>query len=872
MNKTRILSLIMLVFLVVSIVPAIPVKANGTYPIIVNDGGVVDLSTELNVKVGTSGDYRYEITAEEIGKTLVKDADERGFTVMLNWSSTPGLVNHTENDWTFLLNRPVTFIIVVKNAATGEVLNVTRVAMKTYAPKLKVTPSYVLVKEAPTKEVTVKLTDNDLNDLGDEYYDNFFGFIVKDQPIVVSNLPQGAFEVLVNGQTAIANVTQTLFFHEYDKMGNFTLNFNLSWIKHTFKDGDVVTFKWTDYYTGKVVTYDVKIVKELPMGVSLDRTLYPLPNKGVFNITATVTDPNPFGVDPNKFWLALVRWDGLPLNITLSITEDEYTEIYVSAYLNTTGEDASNAIEFYSDTSEATKHIYTFQVNLTKAAEINPNVPVYSWTGADVVAYYNGTTVKATIQPSTAVLSVDKTAVKVNDTITITLIDPDANLDSSLNDTVKVAIDKYKLEKLELKETGENTGVFVGKLVINFDNFPTLNPDKLPYEIKITYKDEYTAFTTVTAPRSQTLTQKVTVTPTTAKVWLGDSEGKPVSTIGPYAKLYVYFQDPDYILNDTLKLPDTYAIVLRSTTGDQVVLTELMKSEKDPTLFYNEITVKKMEDKQPSSTSDNTLEVVSPDTIVVRAVDPSAEPDGSAKVFLFNIAVRTWDGKIYVEPSKPFYLDGETIWIYVEDPDANVNLDKRDTVTVRITSTSDPVGITLPLVETGVSTGVFRAPFLISKSQMAPFLSDGDKIIISYTDAMSATGKPATFTKELQFGFVTATPIKPGAPAAIKFLDIMGNEVAPKVGQPTLIQIPVSNADTTRSVTTDVIIVFYDANNVPVGLAYGRITLGASASGTAVVGWLPNLAGTFTAKVFFWDLANKVPLSEQPLLLTVTVQ
>jgi len=862
MNKTKVLSLIMLIFLVVSIMPAIPVKANGTFPIIVNDGGVVDLSTELNVKVGTPGSYIYEITAEEIGKTLKKTADEDGFTVMLNWSSTPGLVNHTMNDWTFLLNRPVTFTIVVKNAATGEVLNVTRVAMKTYAPKLSVTPSYVLVKEAPTKEVTVRLTDNDLNDLGNGYRDNFFGFIVKDQPIVVSNLPQGAFEVLVNGQTAIANVTQTLFFQEdLGNDGNFTLRFNLSWIKYTFKDGDIVTFKWTDYYTGKVVTYDVKIVKEVPMGVSLDRTLYPLPNSGVFNITATVTDPT--GVDPSLFWLALVRWDGLPLNITT----DGST---ASAYLNTTETDASRAIMFYSDTSETTKHIYTFQVNLTEVAEINSKIPVYSWTGADVVAYYNGTMVKATIQPSTAVLSVDKTAVKVNNTITITLIDPDADLDSSLNDTVKVAIDKYVSGTLELKETGENTGVFVGEVVINFDNFPTLNPDKLPYEIKVTYEDTYTAFTTVSAPRSQTLTQKVTVTPTTAKVWLGDSEGNPVTTIGPYAKLYVYFQDPDYILNSTFSLPDTYAIVLRSSTGDQIVLTELEQSDEDPTLFYKEITVKKMTGEAPSDSG--ALEVVSPDTIVVRAIDPSAEPDGSAKVFLFNIAVRTWDGKVYVEPSKPFYLDGETIWIYVEDPDANAKLDTRDTVTVRITSTSDPVGIQLTLVETGVSTGVFRAPFLISKSQMAPFLSDGDKIIISYNDALSATGKPATFTKELQFGFVTATPINPGAPEAVKFLDIMGNEVVPKVGQPTLIQIPVSNADTTRSVTTDVIIVFYDANNVPVGLAYGRITLGAGASGTAIVGWLPSLAGTFTAKVFFWDLANKLPLSEQPLLLTVTVQ
>jgi hypothetical protein len=229
----------------------------------------------------------------------------------------------------------------------------------------------------------------------------------------------------------------------------------------------------------------------------------------VFNITATVTDPSPTGVDPDLFWLALVRWDGLPLNITI-------TDSGASAYLDTTETDASEAIMFYSDTSETTKHIYTFQVNLTKVAEINSKIPVYSWTGADVVAYYNGTMVKAMIQPSTAVLSVDKTAVKVNDTITITLIDPDADLDSSLNDTVKVAIDKYVSEPLELNETGENTGVFVGEVVINFENFPTLNPDKLPYEIKVTYTDAYTAFTTVSAPRSQTLRQKVTVTPTTA--------------------------------------------------------------------------------------------------------------------------------------------------------------------------------------------------------------------------------------------------------------------------------------------------------------------------------------------------------------------
>jgi hypothetical protein len=602
------------------------------------------------------------------------------------------------------------------------------------------------------------------------------------------------------------------------------------------------------------VTYDVKIVKELPMGVSLDRNLYPLPNQGVFNITATVTDPT--GVDPSLFWLALIRWDGVVLNITT-------TEAKLGIYI-------FDGVTVFLNTDESTKHVYTFEVDLSRAESMG--YPIFTWTDAQIIAYYNGTKITATVHPSTAVLNIDKPVagtimglpsvnVKINDTITITLIEPDANLDSNLNDTVWVWVGE---NILDLIETGENTGVFVGEIVINKDNFPDISPYNLPYYIYVVYFDRFTESTTPVKEDYKDVGYVVKVTPTTGKAWIGDSEGNPINMTGPYAEVYVYYKDPDFVLED-----EYYGtIVLKSTTGDELYIYELEKSKDDPTLFYAKVSITKMTGTGPMYP--DKLEVTSPDTIVMRLVDPSAE-DGSRKVLLYTIAVRTWDGRIYVEPSKPYYLEGDTIWIYVEDPDANRNLDRRDYVQVTITSTTDPVGVTLLAVETGVSTGVFRVPIALYKTGML-FLSDGDKITISYTDALSATGKPATFTKELQFGFVTATPIKPGAPAAIKFLDIMGNEVSPKVGQPTLIQIPVSNADTSRPVTTDIIIVFYDANNVPVGLAYGRITLGAGASGTAIVGWLPNLAGTFTAKVFFWDLANKLPLSEQPLLLTVTIQ
>ncbi len=835
MNKTKVLSLILVLLLLIPIAPSVThaqsteLSVNGEQP----SEATVDLSTELNLTWNGTEDVNVKVTAQEIAKsiTITLTPAESEKIIYLNYSSTPGVnTNETVAPLTFLLNQPVTFLIEVRDAATNALLEGYVVKMASYAPVLTADK---YVKVGTTGPINIKLTDEDLNDNAG-LSDSFGAPVFAGQPLRVS-MGQGVFEVLVNGQTAIANKTGYLIFSEDEENeGNFTLSFDLSLIQATLKAGDVITFRWTDYYSGKVAEATTQVVTEVPMQVTLDRAVYPMPNDARFNVTVQVSDPAT--VDLDKFWLAVIRWDG---SAKINLTSDK----------NIT----------YSSSDGGKVYTLKFTIDLSSVS----GIAVYNFTGATIKAFYNGTSATATIQPSTATLTINATSVSMGDVVAITLVEPDANLDSTINDTEHVYLGTTSIP---LTETGPTTGVFVGTITV--DN-SLVSPDTLPKTFTITYTDNYSGMTSVNVARPVTRSVSFTVQAHTAQVFFGDVNGNQISSTGPYSLIYVCFKDPDYIFNSTLNFPSGQEIYIRSTTGDEEKISTLMQSTTDKSMFCTSIKISLAGDTvKPNN---GTLEVTVPDTVIMRAVDPASASGGPA-TFLVYLAVRAWDGTIRVEPAKPFYVDNDDVWIYVEDPDANIDSSTLDPVEVTITTSSDPIGTKLTLVETGPATGVFKAPYLISKSNYPPFLKDGDKIYITYYDKLSSSGKPLAVTKELQFGFITATPIKPGAPAAVKFLDIMGNEVAPKVGQPTLIQIPVSNADTTRSVTTDVIIVFYDANNVPVGLAYGRITLGAGASGTAIVGWLPNLAGTFTAKVFFWDLANKVPLSEQPLLLTVTVQ
>jgi len=76
----------------------------------------------------------------------------------------------------------------------------------------------------------------------------------------------------------------------------------------------------------------------------------------------------------------------------------------------------------------------------------------------------------------------------------------------------------------------------------------------------------------------------------------------------------------------------------------------------------------------------------------------------------------------------------DKLHIMVEDPAASINPSSINTVTVTVTSTSDPVGLKVTLVETKPNSGVFKGMIKISSKPMAGaiYARPGDKVKVKY--------------------------------------------------------------------------------------------------------------------------------------------
>jgi formylmethanofuran dehydrogenase subunit D len=109
----------------------------------------------------------------------------------------------------------------------------------------------------------------------------------------------------------------------------------------------------------------------------------------------------------------------------------------------------------------------------------------------------------------------------------------------------------------------------------------------------------------------------------------------------------------------------------------------------------------------------------------------------------------------------------DTVTITVADADLNVDPLTAETVTVDVTSTTDAVGTTVQLTETGADTGVFEAGITVSAAASAADTNleaaAGDTITVSYADAADASGNPATptDTATINAATVSATLVSP---------------------------------------------------------------------------------------------------------------
>jgi hypothetical protein len=86
-----------------------------------------------------------------------------------------------------------------------------------------------------------------------------------------------------------------------------------------------------------------------------------------------------------------------------------------------------------------------------------------------------------------------------------------------------------------------------------------------------------------------------------------------------------------------------------------------------------------------------------------------------------------------------------TFTVEVTDADRNASPNIVETVQARLVSTSDPIGETITLSESGLNTGVFRATGLQFETTNNPgngriYVRDGDSVWVTYVDPLDGTG------------------------------------------------------------------------------------------------------------------------------------
>ena len=199
----------------------------------------------------------------------------------------------------------------------------------------------------------------------------------------------------------------------------------------------------------------------------------------------------------------------------------------------------------------------------------------------------------------------------------------------------------------------------------------------------------------------------------------------------------VAFDDTQYTLNDSADITVTVPSKVNSISSE--VISVNVKSDADVTginvsftedadtgIFTNTISF----DTTVSSSLTNELLANAGDTITATYSGTT----GTASIFPITIAVKK-SGIAFLE-----FDYGDIVNVQVDDPNSNEDPLTIDTIQVSVTSTRDPSGIPLNLVETGINTGIFggAASTLIFTDGNAEISTTGT-MLVSNTDSSANT-------------------------------------------------------------------------------------------------------------------------------------
>ncbi len=103
------------------------------------------------------------------------------------------------------------------------------------------------------------------------------------------------------------------------------------------------------------------------------------------------------------------------------------------------------------------------------------------------------------------------------------------------------------------------------------------------------------------------------------------------------------------------------------------------------------------------------------------------------------------------------YISTESMFIRITDADRNANALSAETITVLVTSITEPLGESVVLTETGINTGIFKGSLAFNVST-TPSASNGkldvqkgEKVVVKYNDPADDFGNPVVVTAKVYF-------------------------------------------------------------------------------------------------------------------------
>ena len=490
--------------------------------------------------------------------------------------------------------------------------------------------------------------------------------------------------------------------------------------------GSTVTVLYKDQYDEAGHPRDIKATatyKTTTGTVSLDKAGYSpeVVSGNTAVVYVTVEDPdrnlNPEAVDEFES----TTYPG----VTIKITYSGGTRL---------SEQAISMRETGPDTG-----VFTGEYTLPSNATRGDTITVTYYDKEDVAGVSRTVVAYASVVTSTGILSIDKTSYPYGGYVTITLTEPDLNLDPEKVDDIPTTtgtpgtsgtagyVDIRTTSDpdgiyVKLTETGPNTGTFQGKVKLTSSSSTAAQQiqAKRGDTITVRYVDAHDA-----SGAQVEVVKTATVSATTGTITLD----KDVYSIHGQVKITV--TDPDMNVKSTAadtisksKIEIKTSSMATSTHPDN----DLVETGPDTGVF---------EGKFVLNTQVGGVNVTAQhgDGLTVTYID-ECDAAGRTNVRVYASAtIKQYTGT--VEFDRDTYNLTDTATITVTDPDANTNPSLIDSVSVKVSSDTDPGGLTLTAAETGPNTGVFTGTLTFSETMtMGTTLrvTLGDTITAKYTD------------------------------------------------------------------------------------------------------------------------------------------